>query len=655
MRSRSFCVIALLLAAGTASARAAGDEKPFLHPLFSDDMVLQRDVAAPVWGWTKPGERVSVNLNGKKAEGIADEHGKWLVRIGPFPAGGPYTMDVTGPKAVTISNVLIGDVWLASGQSNMEMGIHGVNNGKDEIARGVFPQIRLFTVPHKIALEPESTVDSRWHVCRPENLDRSGFSAVAYFFGRQLHQDLKVPIGLVHSSWGGTVAEAWTSAEGLKAVPDFTSAQAELDRAREDQKHGNVSYEKRLDAWWRKNDPGSAGGRNWADPAFDASAWKTMDLPSRIEDSGHPDFDGIVWFRKEFDLPASWAGRDLVLHLGPIDDIDTTFVNGTKVGSKDTWDQPRDYNVPAALLKPGRNVIAVRVLDTGGAGGMYGRPEDMRLERKGGARSEMSLAGPWRYQPAASADKLEASPQRIDSNPNIVTVLYNGMIAPLTPLAIKGAIWYQGESNVGRAVQYRKLLAAMIRDWRSRFSGGGDFPFLIVQLANFLATKPDPGNSTWAELREAQTLVTKDVPKTGLAVAIDIGEAGDIHPKNKQDVGKRLALAALAIAYGKPAEYSGPSFRAMTVERNRIRLSFDHVGGGLVSKEGGALKGFAVAGKDGRYSWADAVIEGNDVVVSSRDVPAPVAVRYAWAENPVCNLYNKEGLPAVPFRTDRRD
>lgn len=654
MRLKMLTAIILLLAAGGTAARAAA-EKPFLHALFSDDMILQRDVPAPVWGWTKPGERVSVSLNGQKATAVADEQGKWLARIGPFPAGGPYTMVVSGPRSVTISNVLIGDVWIASGQSNMEMGLHGVNNGAGEIARGVFPQIRLFTVPKKVSLDPESTIDSRWQVCRPENLDKSGFSAVAYFFGRQLHKDLNVPIGLIHTSWGGTVAEAWTSAEALKAMADFGPSLTEVARAREDMKHGDVSFEKRMDTWWLKNDPGSAPGQTWSAPAFDDSAWKSMEVPNRLEDAGLADFDGIVWFRREFELPAGWDGHDLFLHLGPIDDIDTTFVNGTKVGATETWDRPRNYKVPAKVFKPGRNVIAVRVLDTGGAGGMYGNREDLNLERRAGAKREaLPLAGTWRFRPAAPADKLEAPPQRIDANPNIVTVLYNGMIAPLVPFAIKGAIWYQGESNVGRAVQYRKLLATMIADWRSRF-GVGDFPFLIVQLANFLPTKPDPGSSTWAELREAQSLVTKDVPKTGLAVAIDIGDAGDIHPKNKQDVGRRLALSALAVAYGKPVEFSGPSFRALKVEGSRIRLSFDHVGGGLEIKGGGKLNGFAVAGPDGRYFWADAMIDGNGVLVSSREVPAPESVRYAWAENPVCNLYNKAGLPAVPFRTDRKE
>jgi sialate O-acetylesterase len=385
---------------------------------------------------------------------------------------------VNGPRSVTVGNVLIGDVWLASGQSNMEMGIGEVQNAAVEIAAADFPQIRLFNVPRTIALEPESRVDGRWLVCRPESLKRSGFSAVAYFFGRELHRELKVPIGLIHASWGGTVAEAWTSAEALRRLADFRAPLDDLDRARAGRKRG--------------------------------------------------------------------AGRD----------------------------------------------------------------------------------------------------------PNSVTVLFNGMIAPLVPFAVKGVIWYQGESNVGRADQYRRLLPALIADWRGRF-GVGEFPFLIVQLANFLTPKPEPAESTWAELREAQWLTVQPVPKTGLAVAIDIGETGNIHPKNKQEVGRRLALAAEAIAYGKPVEFSGPTLREATVRGRTIRLSFDHLGGGLAARDGGPLRGFAIAGSDGQFVWASAVIDGAEVVVSAPEVAAPLAVRYAWAENPVCNLINKAGLPAVPFRTDR--
>ncbi len=654
MRRTSITTFALMVAC-VATARLHAEDRPLLHPLFSDNMVLQRELPVPIWGWSTPGHRVRVTLEGRKGEAVADAQGKWMLRLGPFPAGGPYSMvvDEEPKRVVTIKNVLIGDVWIASGQSNMEMGIGGVNNARAEIERGDFPKIRLFTVAKRTAIEPQELVDGQWAVCSPEALQKTGFSAVAYFFGRDIHKDVKVPIGLIHSSWGGTVAEAWTSAEALKAIADFHPALSALEHARDDMKRGVNGYELRMDAWWRKIDPGSAEGMGWADPALDDSTWKTINLPERLEDAALPDFDGVVWFRKEIELPDDWAGKDAILHLGPVDDIDTTFVNGKKVGSTDEWDVPRRYRVARSVLKPGRNVIAVRAFDMQGAGGIYGRPDELKLERVGGRDpATISLVGPWRFKASAPKDQVAPKPERLDGNPNAVAALYNGMIAPLVPFAIKGAIWYQGESNVGRAVQYRTLLPTMIADWRARFHVG-EFPFMIVQLANFLGTNPEPRDSAWAELREAQWLATKAVPKAGLAVAIDIGEAADIHPRNKQDVGRRLALAALALAYGGKKEYSGPTYRDMIIEGNRVRLRFDHVGGGLVAKGGGKLTGFAVAGADRRFVWADARIDGDEIVLSARGVEKPTAVRYAWADNPICNLTNKAGLPAVPFRTDR--
>jgi sialate O-acetylesterase len=374
-------------------------------------------------------------------------------------------------------------------------------------------------------------------------------------------------------------------------------------------------------------------------------------LPSRWESAGLPDFDGVVWFSREFELPASWQGKNVTLSLGPIDDRDTTFVNGNRVGGLESWLEPRVYKVPARYLQPGKNRITVRVLDTGGGGGIGVDAEAMNLKAEG-ASDVVSLAGTWRYQVGIPLAKVGSPPPSTASNdPNVVTVLYNGMIAPLLPFAIKGAIWYQGESNAGRGRQYQTLLPTMIRDWRDRF-GVGEFPFFIVQLANFMDSKPEPGESSWAELREAQSLTARNVPKTGVAVAIDIGDAKDIHPKNKQEVGRRLALNALATAYGKKLEFSGPVYDSMKMDGGKIRLKFKHTTGGLKSK-GAKLEGFSIAGDDKKFVWADAVIEGDYVIVSSPRITKPAAVRYAWADNPLCNLYNGEGLPASPFRTDK--
>jgi sialate O-acetylesterase len=398
--------------------------------------------------------------------------------------------------------------------------------------------------------------------------------------------------------------------------------------------------------------------------------WKTMRLPQFWEDAGLPGYDGVVWFRKKFELPRAWEGRDLMLHLGPVDDYDTTFVNGIRVGALNQWDAPRSYRVAAALLKPGVNTIAVRVLDTGVGGGIYGDSTQLKIEPANVTdaasanvtanvtdAAPVSLAGDWNYRATVALDKIEPPPQQSGNDYSVVNIRYNGMIAPLLPFAIKGAIWYQGETNVGRAEQYERLMPVLIQDWRTRF-GVGDFPFFIVQLANFMARREQPADSAWARLREAQLHISQNVPRSGLAVAVDIGDEKDIHPKNKQDVGRRLALNALAVTYGRKLEFSGPVYRSMRVEGNSIRLSFDHTEGGLVARRGDVggggdrLIGFAVAGEDGRFVWADASIEGKDVVVSSPSVNKPVAVRYGWADNPALNLYNGAGLPATPFRTD---
>jgi sialate O-acetylesterase len=531
----------------------------------------------------------------------------------------------------------------------MEMGI-GACNATNDIASANFPNIRLLTVPRLIANRPTQTMQCRWLPCSPQNVLQGlwgGFSAAGFFFGRNLHQELNIPIGLIHSSWGGTVAEAWTSAEGLRPLGDFDQRLEQVAAAANGKK---PDYDTDYENWCRKNDPGTMQG--WNKPEINGAGWKTVRMPQPIEEAGLPDFDGIVWLRHTFELPEGWTGQTLKLQLGPIDDVDTTFINGTKVGQMNRYDLNRVYSVPANVIKAGANVISIRVLDTGGAGGFAGKADQMFLRPADSTEgSGMSLAGDWQLRDSAPLSKLPAPPTPGDANnPNVVTVLYDGMIAPLLPFAIKGAIWYQGESNADRAYQYRRLLPAMIEDWRKHF-GVGKFPFYIVQLAAFQATQPAPRDNEWAELREAQALTAKSVPHAGLAVAIDIGEANDIHPKNKAEVGRRLALCALAQTYGKKVEFSGPWYKSMKIETGAIRVSFDHVDGGLESK-GGELKGFAIAGADHKFVWANARIDGKKVIVSSPQVEQPVAVRYGWDINPVCNLYNAAGLPAVPFRTD---
>lgn len=640
--------MALLL---TMVAIASADIR--LPAVIGDNMVLQQGKEVAIWGWADPGERVRLRLSwdGEEQTTDADGNGQWFFTIAAPPAGGPYEMTLSGKNTVRIRNVASGEVWVCSGQSNMEWPLHSAANGSQEVAAADYPNIRLFTVQKKIADTPQDDCTGQWSPCSPETAP--GFSAVGYFFGRHLHRELNVPIGLINTSWGGTVAEAWTSANALETMPEFKAQMNQIARAKADPDGSLKTYREELAQWQKKIESAGAEGAGCIEPGFDDSTWQQMGLPVLWEQAGLADFDGLVWFRKTVTIPDSWAGKELTLDLGPIDDMDTTWFNGVKVGGHNEsgqWQVARRYKVPADLVRAGRNIIVVQVLDTGGGGGIYGQAEQMNL-RQADADDAVSLAGTWRYKVGYDLASMPLQPQPPVwvNNPNAPTALYNGMIAPLIPLGIRGAIWYQGESNASRAYQYRELFPTMISNWREDW-GQGPFPFLFVQLANFMATRPEPGDCAWAELREAQTM-TLTLENTGMAVIIDIGQADDIHPRNKQDVGKRLALWALAKIHGKAIAWSGPLYRSMKVDGDEIVLHFDHVNGGLVA-EGEPLKGFAVAGADRKFVWADARIDGSTVVVRSDKVARPVAVRYAWADNPVCNLYNGAGLPASPFRTD---
>src|SRR6266540_1597346 len=622
--------------------------------IVGDNMVLQQGRKARVWGTAQPGESVTVTFAGQTERTIADGQGHWQIFLGPRNAGGPFVLTIAGSNTLTFKNVLVGDVWICSGQSNMEFPLVNATGGAEAMAQANYPEIHLFTVQKNTAALPLDDIKGHWVVTTPEQVGQ--FSAVGYFFGRELYQRLKTPLGLIHTSWGGTPAEAWTSHDALASAPDLRPS---LDRA--PQRREN--YERALAEWERNNlyqDPGNKGeALGYADPALNAADWTRMNLPQFFETAGLV-IDGAVWFRKEIELPGSWTGKDLELKLTAIDDFDITYFNGTRVGAtgNDTPNSylvPRRYNVPASLVHSGRNVIAVRVFDRAGEGG-FGRTDLMSLAPVGAKETDaISLAGPWNYKV-----ELALEPKKPDygsrpelpgpANQNSPSVLYNAMIAPLAPYAIRGAIWYQGESNAGRAYQYRTLFPTMIRDWRAAW-GQGNFPFYFVQLANWHPVQSEPGDSEWAELREAQTMTLHE-PNTGMAVIIDIGEPDDIHPRNKLDVGKRLAAWALAETYHQKVESSGPLYDSFSVKDDKIQVKFKHLDGGLKTSDGGPPKGFAVAAADHKFVWAEASIEGDTVVVWNKDVTHPVAVRYAWADNPVCNLYNQAGMPASPFRTD---
>ena len=616
------------------------------NPLFANNAVLQQGMKVPIWGNADPGEKITVEFAGQSVSAIADAEGKWLVHLAPLKAGGPHTLTISGKNTITLTNLLVGEVWVCSGQSNMErqLGLRAgqkpITDWKHEVASANYPAIRHFGVAQTMSLTPLPTVKGSWAVCSPQTV--ADFTAVGYFFGRDLFRARHVPIGLIHSSWGGTPAEAWTSKAALRKLPDMTAMLEEFEQLQVDPEGVRRRYEARLETWFRANDAGSAEGKSWDAPGLSTDAWKPMTLPTLWEKAGEPDLNGVVWFRKTFDLPEGAAQMAAELHLGMIDDIDTTWVNGVKVGAINGYNVVRKYPVPVGILKAGQNVVAVRVLDTGGGGGIWG-DQKLQLVFKGdGSLPPVNLSGPWQYRIGLNLKGAPRPPMSVGLNANAPTVLYNGMIAPLLPYAIRGMIWYQGEANVGREKQYQTLFPAMIADWR-RVWGEGDFPFLFVQIAPFKEMTP--------EIREAQLLTWQHTPNTAMAVTIDCGDANDIHPAHKQPVGARLALAARALAYHEKLEYSGPVFDSVKVKGAQATLRFTHLGGGLVAK-GGSLIGFTVAGPDKVFHPAQAEIRGRTVVVTSDAVAQPAAVRYGWANVPEGNLFNRAGLPASPFRTD---
>ena len=612
---------------------------------FTDHAVLQRGVPLPVSGLAGAGEKITVMLGDAKtrvtAQAVAGADGAWAITLPPQPAGGPWTLTAAGKTTVTLQDVVVGDVWFCSGQSNMAGTLKSYATPEELAALNV-AGIRVFTQWNGARATPAPDVEGRWVRATPENAPV--FSAVAWYFARRLHAELNVPVGVVVSAAGGTNIISWSGPEAFKANPEaadhvvkIADLQARFGTKVDDRGFEALAYNDRDAAWGELPSPGE---------------WEKS-VPALAT------FDGVLWARKRVSIPASWAGRDLVVRFGPIDDRDVTYFNGVQIGAMGPetplqWQTPRLYPVPARLVRGGEAVIAVRITDKSGGGGFLGAPDAMTLAPavaltaaeeaagEGGVAvpAAIPLAGAWRYRVVESWPAVGEP-----------AALYQNMVAPWIHTPVRGFLWYQGESNAGAAKQYRGLLRAMIVDWRKQW-GLGDLPFIVVQLPDYGPVKEQPADSNWAELREAQAKIAAEVPATGLVVTMGLGEAANIHPKRKREVGDRVAELILGQVYGKAGVFSGPVFAGQAVDGATIRVKFTGTGGGLAAQGGGALKGFAVAGKDRVFAWADAKIDGDTVIVSSAGITQPLYVRYGWADSPTCTLANQEGYPAAPFRTD---
>jgi len=623
-----------------------------LPRLIRDSMVLQRDIRVRCWGWADPGERVSVRINGKKWQAVAKADSSWMVELSPMAAGGPYTVEIdgrggrNGSDHIILHDVLVGDVWICSGQSNMvhQMRLHSDRYGAD-IRDAHYPEIREFWIPTMTDLDRAhgDLPAGYWKSADPQHV--GDFSAIAYFFARDLFEKYHVPIGLINASVGGTPIQAWISEEGLKEFPQLS---ATILKNRDTAYMNGLHRRGTGDGREGSVDKGLAARPAWYEEGYKPMHWRPITIPGYWEDQGAAGLHGVVWYRKEIDIPASMTGKPAKLVLGRIVDADVVYINGKEVGHTTYMYPQRRYPLPEGTLRAGKNLIVVRVTNQGGKGGFV--PDKPYCLVVGS--DTLDIKGTWLYKVGEAVAPMNFGGGGGFSAQNSPTALYNAMLAPATNYTVKGILWYQGEANTGDAVSYSRLMPALIRDWRAKW-GEGDIPFLYVQLPGFGDVKYFPAESQWAATREAQSKALA-LPATGMAVAIDLGEWNDIHPDRKKDVGDRLALLAEQLAYGeKGVVVSGPRYQSANVEGNRIVISFTGTGGGLTTNDGGEPGEFAIAGADRKFVWARARIEGDKVVVWNEGVAAPLYVRYGWADNPDNpNLYNKEGLPAEPFRTD---
>lgn len=609
--------------------------------IFADNMVLQRHVKIPVWGWAGANEKITIMFHNQSKTTKADKNGKWLVHLDNEIAGGPYILSISGKNKIQIKNVLVGEVWLCSGQSNMEWSVEQSDNAKNEIANANFKTIRHIKIPKTInSIENTDFKNTSWQICSPETV--SEFSGIGYFYAKELTQKLNIPIGLINASWGGTNIETWISREGFESSDEFKEMIAQMPKVNLNSLLDlkMVNAQNRIEAL-QKTKLSPENIPFYKELNYNDTSWLELQQPGIWEEQSLGNFDGVIWLRKHVILSNENLNVSSSIEIPAIDDNDETFVNGIKIGKTTGWDTKRNYQISPKILKVGDNIIAIRVVDNGGSGGIHGKSDLLKLNI--GAK-EIPLNGTWKFQ-------VETIKNDVNEN-EFPSLCYNAMINPLIPFAFKGVLWYQGESNASRAYQYNKAFPILIEDWRTKFKS--DFPFYFVQLASFYAKGNSNDGSPWAELREAQTNTLK-IKNTAMVVTTDlVKDPTSIHPTNKQDVGKRLASIAFNNLYDKKMICNGPTFKAFDNIEGKTIINFDSIGSGLKTENNNVfIYGFEVAGDDHIFYPATAFIKDNTVILTCEKVPNPITIRFGWiGDTSECNLFNKEGFPAIPFRTD---
>lgn len=620
-----------------------------LNAIFSDNMMLQCDQPIKVWGIDSPGQKITIQLADNEVTTTAESDGKWLVTFPPLTSGQICEMRVNGSQEQIVKNILAGDIWLCSGQSNMEFAVKDAKNAKEDIISANYPEIRFFNVIQKASIKEQNQVEGKWEICTPETVGAA--TAVGYFFARDIHKSEGRPIGLLHSSWGGTRVEAWMQKDALLSF-DFMQKEIELYNKCT---NNAVEYEQQIIEYNKAipKDPENKGyNKGYASDSYNISDWETLDVPGWWTNQGL-NFNGVLWYRKNVILPKEWEGQECVLHLGSCDKSDQTYFNNEKIGGLSIEDDPqawcaeRIYNIPPNIVKSGDNTITTRVFSNVNGGGIIGQSQEIFIALKNQPKKLIPLAGKWQYKVEYNFGLITAPVQPYgEDNPNSPYILFDNMIKPLLNFAIKGVLWYQGESNAANYQNYKELFSKMIQDWRKCW-GIGDFPFYFVQLASFVAGSDIENISPWGEIRQAQE-DTLALPNTGMSVTIDIGDPVDIHPTNKQDVGKRLALIARAKTYGEKIEFSGPIVDKAVLENNKIKISFTR-SNGLNTSDNNPVSGFKLR-TENNVLEVNAIVEGDCVILKGDDLDNVIEVTYGYKDCPKCNLYNDSNLPARPFR-----